>query len=591
MFDKNTLIGMGLILVLLFGYTYYTQPTKEEIAASQHKKDSITMLKKNIAIIDSLKLITPKDTVGTTANKTNYNGLFNGTVADEKFVLENDLISISLNSKGGHPTAVLLKEYKTSKGFPFQILNNKNDYWELEFNATDQTINTKNIYFQKIESTPTSLLLRAYADSQKTKYIQYKYNLKPNNYLVDFEITLEKMEELIPRQAGYFNFNWVQTLQVAEHDISMERTNSTIYFKEEEVDYLSETKNEVSTELRNASWLSYKQQFFNNTLINKSGFEEGKTSLGYITDDTTYLKKCESKLVMRYDNAATASYPMQWYIGPNNYKELKLMGIELQRILPFGWGIFGWCNKYFILPLFSFLQNIFSSYGLIILMLTIIIKLITFPLTYKSYVASAKMKLLKPEIDKLKARYKDDPQTLQMEQMKVQSKSGVNPLGGCLPQLVQMPVWIALYRFFPASIEFRQQPFLWASDLSNFDSIFQIAGYHISLFCVLFCISQLLMTWYMTKTTDIPDQMKYMQYFFPFMMFFFLNSTSAGLNWYLFAGNIVTFILQYVSLNYIIDTTKLQNQMEENKKKPAKKSLFQQKMEEAVKQRQSQSKK
>jgi YidC/Oxa1 family membrane protein insertase len=224
-------------------------------------------------------------------------------------------------------------------------------------------------------------------------------------------------------------------------------------------------------------------------------------------------------------------------------------------------------------------------------MLTIIIKLITFPLTYKSYVASAKMKLLKPEIDKLKIKYKDDPQALQMEQMKVQSKSGVNPLGGCLPQLVQMPIWIALYRFFPASIEFRQQPFLWATDLSNFDSIFNLGGFHISLFCVLFCVSQLLMTWYMSKTTDIPDQMKYMQYFFPVMMFFFLNSTSAGLNWYLFAGNIITFILQYVSLNYIIDNNKLKLEMEEKKKKPAKKSLFQQKMEEAMKQRQQNTKK
>jgi YidC/Oxa1 family membrane protein insertase len=402
---------------------------------------------------------------------------------------------------------------------------------------------------------------------------------------------MENMNEVIPKQTGYFNFNWNQTMQVAEHEIDAERTNSTVYFKEDEVDYLSETNEEDKAEIKRATWLSYKQQFFNSTIINKAGFDEGKTSIKYEKADTSYLKKCESKLVMRFDNATSASYPMQWYAGPNNYKELKSYNIELQSLLPLGWGVFGWCNKYFILPLFVFLQKFISSYGLIILMLTIIIKLITFPLTYKSYVASAKMKLLKPEIDKLKIKYKDDPQALQMEQMKVQSKSGVNPLGGCLPQLVQMPIWIALYRFFPASIEFRQQPFLWATDLSNFDSIFNLGGFHISLFCVLFCVSQLLMTWYMSKTTDIPDQMKYMQYFFPVMMFFFLNSTSAGLNWYLFAGNIITFILQYVSLNYIIDNNKLKLEMEEKKKKPAKKSLFQQKMEEAMKQRQQNTKK
>lgn len=598
MFDRNTVLAMFLVMCIMIGYTWYIQPTPQEAAEIKRKADSTALAEKQSqpsenqiedTIVANTAAAAPIDTNASS-------GLFKilPSTATEDITLQNEKISCQISTLGARPHDIQIAGFKGVDSNVVSLFTHKKDKYDLSFKVKDslnnaQMINTSQLVFETIQKTKTSCLLRAYTDQSKTQYVEYNYTLAPNSYLLDWKVKLVNLQNVISND-GFLTLNLETHLKPQELNHTVENTYTTVYYKDQEVDYLSETKSD-DAKLTNPEWISFKQQFFNTTLIASKPFSGLEISQVQEKENPDLLKTMKAQLVLNYEPKSEVQYDMKWFLGPNEYNTLKSEGVDLQTILPYGWKIFRTINEWAIRPLFNFIHRYVGSYGIVILILTILIKLLVFPLTFKSYVASAKMKLLKPEIDKLKIKYKDDAQKLQMEQMKLQNKSGVSILGGCMPQLLQMPLWIALYRFFPATIDLRHARFLWANDLSDFDSILTFGGYHISLFCLLFCLSQLLMTWYMSRTTEIPDQMKYMQYFFPIMMFFFLNSTSAALNWYLFAGNIVSMILQFLSLKYLINHDKLSAQMEENRKKPQKKSGFQQRLEEAMKQQEQSRKK
>jgi len=586
--DKNTLTAGLLMLLVFLIYAWYTKPTEAELKKAKDKHDSIARVEAQKSDTSLSKLSTDTlsdiDTTHTaiTTSAINKSGLFNGNTTPSIAKLENKVIAIDIASQGAQIRNVTMKNYKNHDGSIMIMRNNKADKFGIEFYTSLGRINTADLNFEKINESDNTVTMIAYADSSKLTYIEFKYQLD-STYLIGHNIRMVGLNNLIQANSTGIDLLWSQRLNQQEAILSNERNWSTVYFKESEVDFLSESNETEEAKLGKTEWVSFKQVFFNTALINKQQFIDGTVNLNYKKEDISYNKDMSAKLVLPYNNQSEINYPLEWYIGPNKYSYLNAMDNEMQLIMPLGWGIFRWINSYIIIPIFNFLSKYINSYGIIILILTIIIKLAVFPLSYRTFVSSAKMRLLKPDIDKLKEKYGNDPQKLQMEQMAMQSKSGVSPFGGCLPQLLQLPIWIALFRFFPASIEFRQQPFLWAQDLSSFDSIISIGGFHISLFCLLFCVSQILMTWYMSKTTEIPEQMKYLQYFFPVMMFFFLNSTSSGLNWYMLASNIITFLTQFISMRYLIDEAKLQEQIQTNRSKPQTKSGLQKRLEEAIK--------
>ena len=346
------------------------------------------------------------------------------------------------------------------------------------------------------------------------------------------------------------------------------------------------------------AWVSFTQQFFNTTIMPANGFDNGNLDLKYLPDNDSSrnVAIANANLAFSYQPSASYNLPMQWYIGPNKYEVLKKFDNELEDILYLGWGIFGWINKWVVIPIFNLLSKFIGSFGIIIILLTLIVKMVLMPLTYRSYKSFAKMNVLKPEIEEIRAKHPDDQQRVQQEMMKLYSKAGVNPLGGCLPQLLQMPIWIAMYRFFPTSVELRQQSFLWANDLSTYDAVVNLPfnipfyGAHISLFCLLSATSNYFYMKLNNSTSmsspEMQTQMKIMQVVFPIMMLFFFNNVSSGLSLYFFVSNMITFGQQAAIKRFFIDEKALHAQMQENKAKPIKQSKFQQRWAEMLEQAQ-----
>jgi YidC/Oxa1 family membrane protein insertase len=379
-----------------------------------------------------------------------------------------------------------------------------------------------------------------------------------------------------------------------------QRMASTAYFKylEEEPDYISESENETTTLDAKIKWVAFKQQFFTCALIANNHFEKNGANITSIneSDSSNYIKTFSSNLSIPIPNEKE-SFGMQFYFGPNHYQTLKSYDIQLEKVLPLGWGIFGWLNKFIVIPVFNFLDGFNLNYGIIILILTIFLKILLFPIAYKTYLSSAKMRILKPEIDEINKKFeKEDPMKKQSATMELYRKAGVNPLAGCIPVLLQMPILIALIRFFPASIELRQQPFLWAHDLSTYDSIWEfgvipvinsIYGDHVSLFALLMTASTILYTWSNNQLMGTSNQlpgMKFMMYAMPFVFLGFLNNYSAGLSYYYFLANMITFG-QTSLMKLFVNEKELHRKIEENKKKPVKKSSFQQRLEQLQKDR------
>ena len=615
--DRNSIIGIVLIGIILLGYSYYMQPTQAEIEAAQRKRDSIAQVEQQLAKKQELEqkaIETSQDT--TLLNDSTQNnehiakyGVFSNAVkAEEKtFVLENNKLKLTINNKGGRVISAIVKDFTTYTGEPVDLIRKDRSRFNINFYTSNNLlIKTEDLYFEKVKSSPDKLILRL--KTTNGKYIDYIYTLRKDSYYVDFDIDMNGMNSVIASNRDYLSLDWELDVPKQEKGAKNENQYSCIYYKikSEDVDYLSEMSDkheDVRTDLR---WIAFKDQFFASIFIAKNQFDDAILDQKIIyEDDTAFIKSFKANISIPYASKPNEKSSFLYYFGPNKYKILKeyskteVSGIdedlELTKLIPLGWGIFGWVNKYAIIPLFNFLNSFISNYGLIILLLTIIIKLVLFPLTYKSYMSTAKMKVLKPQIDEINERIpKEKAMERQKATMALYKKAGVNPMGGCLPMLLQFPILIAMFRFFPASIELRHQAFLWADDLSSYDSILDLPfnipfyGDHVSLFTLLMTISTLLYTKMQNDMNPQNSQMagmKTMMYIMPVMFMFMLNSYSAGLTYYYFLANMITFGQMYF-IKKMINEDEILRKIEMAKAKPIKKSKFQQRLEEAAKRRQ-----
>lgn len=599
--DRNSIIGLVLIGLIIIGYSIYTQPSQEEIQAQRAVRDSIAKVEdqKRIvteqqqAVTKSADTVVLPDSVLAEMEKQRLGDFSTAATGTEQLVtIENNLLKIIISSHGGKIKSAELKNYKTWDKKPLFLLKGDSSVFNLSLSAQNRIINTGDLYFQPGTQANNSANLRLYAG--ENKYIEYVYSLPANSYLLDFKINVVGMDEIIGSNASYINLDWKNDPSPHEKSIENERAATTIYYRfaDEEVDHIGETKDEKVNLKTRVKWIAFKQQFFTAALIADNSFDSPVVETSTDKESKTVVKKLAASFSLPFERKPLQSYGMRYYLGPNHYQTLKKIDdLNLEKLIPLGWGIFGWVNKYLVIPTFNFLNSFNLNYGIIILLLTILVRIIILPLTYGSFKSQAKMKVLQPEMADINEKHKEDPMKKQQEVMALYKKAGVNPLGGCIPGLLQLPILIAMFRFFPSSIELRQQGFLWAEDLSTYDSILNLPfnipfyGSHVSLFTLLMTVSTIIYTkMNMQMTTATNPQMKWMMYLMPILFLGFFNNYSAGLSYYYFLSNIFGFGQQYL-FKAFIDENKIHAQIQENRKKPVKKSSFQQRMEQIAKER------
>ncbi|HMS70280.1 MAG TPA: membrane protein insertase YidC [Saprospiraceae bacterium] len=583
--DRNQIIGFILIFATLLAWNMLNAPSKEELAKSQRIKDSLAL----VSVQDTFQEAAPQtlisiDTAGVVAGDTNR-------VEAQVVSLENEVVKIDFNTKGGKIVGATLKNYQRSNDKNYdekvKLAGDPRNRFDFIFPVGNANINTESLFF-----TPkiTGNKLEMVATMPSGKAITQTYELK-GDYKVDFSLAHSEVMSATPTLV------WNEILPKLEKSTLYEQNYSTVYYKESEegsADYCNCTSSDLDDLAgKQLDWLSHSNQFFNISLMaNNFKFKGGKFET-VMTDikNTEDLKSLKSTVELPQD---VKRYDMSMYVGPNVFENLKAYDNGLEQIIPFGSSIFGTINRYIVRPSFDFLSGFISSKGIVIILLIFIIKMLLYPLLYKMLHSQAKMAALKPELAVLKTKYKDDLQKQQMESMKVYQEFGVSPLSGCLPMLMQMPIWIALYRFFPASITFRREPFLWADDLSSYDSFFKLGfeipffGAHISLFTLLWAISTVIYTYYSTKDVDMSANpaMKYVQYFMPIMFLGFFNSYASGLTCYMFFSNLINILQIIFTKKFIFDDEKIRKELEVQKLKPKKVGGFQSRLQDALKQQQ-----
>ena len=598
-YDKNSLIGFVLMAIILIVFnTFFFPEIIVEDKNTKQNTETIIQPETESSEITSATFPIINDSLVNEELKLTYGVFANTAIGEEKFeVIENDKLKITVSNKGGRITSVILKEYQTYDSLPLDLYDADSSRFNLQF-TTGHNINTADLYFIS-DNSGSSLSMKLMAD--ENHYVEYLYTLK-DDYLVDFDINMVGMESLIPSGVNYMNLEWEMSTPQTEKSKDNQDMYTGIYYQVEadkEVDYLSHTSSDEEEINARLSWVAFKQQFFSAIFIAKDGFEKPTNLVSEKKETSKFIKDLSAKFELPYDHKRDEQLNYQFFFGPNHFKTLQTYNTGFEELIPLGWGVFGWVNQYVIINIFDYLNRFFSSYGLIIFLLTIIIKLGLSPFTYKAFLSQAKMKVLKPEIDKITEKNKGkDQMKTQQETMSLYRQAGVNPMGGCLPMLFQFPILIAMFRFFPASIELRQESFLWADDLSSYDSIYNLGfeipfyGDHISLFTLLMTISTLLYTrMNSSMATGQMAQMKWMMYLMPIMFLGFFNNYAAGLSYYYFLANMFTFTQQYF-MKRLIDEDAILAQLEANKKKPAKpKSKFQKKLEAMQKQQEQQLKK
>ncbi|MBP6426313.1 MAG: membrane protein insertase YidC [Bacteroidia bacterium] len=603
-------MGLSIIGLIIIAYSIYTQPSVEEVNAAKMRRDSIERvqtLAKEAAIVAEQKnqIVIPdstteiSDSVKVELEKQKFGDFASASQGVEQILtLENNLVKVSLSSKGGKIKSVQLKDYKTWDGRPLYLMNNDSNVFNLSLSAQNRIINTEELYFTASGTAGSKNSVNLRLPAGDKKYIEFAYSLPENSYMVNYQVNVVGLEDVIAQNSSFINVDWKDIVTQQEKSITNERAATSIHYRftDEEVDYISETKNEKKDLKTRVQWIAFKQQFFSAVLISdQSGFESPTVETKSDENSKQIVKEMTAAFSLPYDRKPVQTYNMQFYFGPNNYQDLKKIdNLHLEKLIPLGWGIFGWVNRFLVIPTFHFLDGFNMNYGLIILILTILVRIIILPLTYGSFKSQAKMKVLSPEMAEINEKFGSDPMKKQQETMALYRKAGVNPLGGCIPGLLQLPILIAMFRFFPSSIELRQQSFLWAHDLSTYDSIldlpFHIPAYgsHVSLFTLLMTVSTIIYTkMNMQMTAATNPQMKWMMYLMPILFLGFFNNYSAGLSYYYFLSNVIGFGQQYL-FKAFLDEDKIHAQIQENKKKPVKKSGFQARLEQMAKERNAQ---
>ena len=637
--DKNSLIGIILILGILIGWSVWMTPSKEEIAQQRHIQDSINRVNRERFVRDSISMAETNAMMNeqketktqdeTFANRYNMYGSFaDASMGDDKtFVLENEVIKMNLSSRGAYVETVELKDYKTYDSLPLIGFDEETSRFNLEFIADGKGINSYDLYFEPYingslyegdyninvgERDSLVMSLRAYvsdAEGNKSmdKYLEFRYTMYKDQYMVGFDIVTNNLKGVIPANTRFMTMDWF--VDVLKQEKATDRFNvETIYYmySNNDVETLSQTEAaEAEEELSSGvKWISFKQKFFSYALVSKDSFDDAFVEMHTKTrpSNARYQKSMSANIEVPFDGLnEDNTIAMSYYFGPNDFKELKQYDINLEKQIPLGGKLVAWINRLIVIPVFDWLGQYGWSYGIVILILTLIIKICLMPIAFKSYMSSAKMRVLKPEIEAINAKYPkpDDAMKKQQAIMDLYKKAGASPTSGCLPMLLQFPILIAIFRFFPSSIELRQQPFLWADDLSTYDSILDLPfnipfyGDHVSLFTLLMTASTLLYTYINNKQMQQAqgDQampgMKLMMYLMPIMFLGIFNSYSAGLSYYYLLVNLFSFLQMYI-FKISINEDRLRRQIEQAKKKPVKKSNFQKRLEEMQKQQQQQ---
>ena len=636
--NKNSIIGIILIIGILVGWSIWVTPSKEEIARQREYQDSIYRANRARYIQDSIRfaeaqkqaeqIVYQQENVDVTdAVMRDKYGVFATTATgDEKvFTIENDVLKMTLTSKGAFVKTVELKDYKTWDSLPLIGFDENTTKFGMSFFASNRNINTIDLYFTPylnnypydgdgeivVGEQPVVFSLRAFADDlsdqlNHNQYIEFVYTITKDEYMVDFDVKTVNMKDVIASNTNFITIDWYA--DILRQEKAVDRYNgSNVYYKflSDDVESLSGDRGgekDGEKDLRsNLKWLSFKQRFFSYSLISKDYFSSAV--IGMKTDirqqNPRYLKTMYASVDVPFDAfQADNTLPMQFYFGPNSLKIMDKYDIDLDKQIPLGGKLVGWINRYIVVNVFDWLGSYGWNYGIVILVLTIIIKLCLMPFAYKSYQSTAKMRVLKPEIDEINARYPDEKDTMKKQQatMDLYKKAGASPTSGCLPMLLQLPILWAVFRFFPSSIELRQQPFLWADDLSTYDSILDLGfnipfyGDHVSLFTLLMTVTTILYTYINNKQMAATNQqgmkgMKVMMYIMPIMFLGLFNSYSAGLSYYYMLVNIITFLQMYL-FRVFTDEDKLRKKIELAKQKPQKKSRFQKRLEELQKQQQ-----
>jgi YidC/Oxa1 family membrane protein insertase len=608
--DRNSILGIVLIAGILGFFWWFNAPSKDELARIQAQRDSIARVElERMAQEEAARLqqaakplmdTVLNDSAAVVARQAQF-GVFAQAAEGENqmITLENKLIKVVIASRGGRIYSVELKDFKTFDQSPLVLFNGDDNKFGFSFTHNNRIFNTNDMMFEVVKGdVPNAIELRLKAGDDK--YLAYKYALPDSSNMVNFSLSSHNMGDVLGKNQAAVELVWDQMMPKQEKGRAFEISNSGLYYKffEAEVDWLSKS-GDVQEDIRTKlTWVGFKDQFFSSVFIAKDPFLSGNLHTRVIEDETSAnIRHNVAQLSIPFALGQDGTKEFNFYFGPNHFYTLQKQGkeLELKGLIHLGWGILGWINRGAVIPVFNWLEGYISSYGLIILILTILIKLVLFPLTYKSYMSTAKMKVLKPQIDEINERIsKDKAMERQQAMMALYKKAGVSPMGGCLPMLLQFPILIAMFNFFPASIELRQEPFLWASDLSSYDSIFQLPfnipfyGSHVSLFCLLMAITNLVYTHMnqeMTQSSQTMPGMKTMMYLMPLMFLFFFNNYAAGLSYYYFVSTLIT-IGQTLLIRRFVDEKALLAQIHANQKKPVKKSGFQQRLENMAKQQQ-----
>ena len=594
--DRNTFTGLFLIMIILAGSFYFLKPNEAEVKKAK-ERDSIETVKKNggASIIqkDTAKTATVNPAVDSLALKGPFGTAITGT--ESSTILENDKLLITLSNKGGRISSVEIKGQKTFAGQPLVLFSGNQNKFGLSLNAAGKVINTNDLYFTPTKTGNTVTMRANYGANA---YVEYVYDLKAASNKVAFNINLVGLQQVIA--GNNVGLNWQTTLLQQEKSIESEHRYSAPYYKylDGDVNHLSVSKDEKE-ELSKGKiqWFSFKQHFFSASLIAKQAFEKGSLEVK-IPTAPGQVKFYDANMQLPYAHTANQVYEMEFYFGTNKFSALKAQGYDLEQQVDMGYWPLKYINRFIVLPVFNFLNSFGWNYGLIILVLTILLKVALSPLTYKSYLSMAKMRVLKPEMDEIKAKVgEDNPTLVQQEYLKLYKKAGVNPLGGCLPMVLQLPLVMAFFFFFPNLFELRGESFLWMKDLSTYDEFIRFGvklpfiGDHLSLMCVLMTISTLIMTYFNNQVSGATGQMKYIGYIMPVIFLGVLNSYPAGLNYYYFLANLMTFGQQFL-IRKMVDDDKIHALIQQNKARPAdekkKKSKFQQRLDDYMRQQQQQ---
>ena len=590
-FEKNSVIGIALLAILFIAYFYFTRQGQLELEAKQKQ------------IRDSIAAIQPviKDTVSTVETRTDTTAIVGtpgtfiqlGNIPASTSVLENDLVKITFSNQGGRPTSVELKQYKSIDSSNVKLASaefNKLSY--LINTGVNQTSSSGDLYFSASAITTdadgTSTLSYTLADSSG-KSIEHRYRLKKGEYMFEWNLGVKGADRLFTNNT--INMLWQVQADQQERDIQTEKRETQLgLYGQDGFDYFTMSDGLGKNWDDGLKWLGIKQKFFNTTVIADNGFSYVDINCKMPDDSLKIVAQTTANLRTTFPASSAVNLGYRFYVGPNDFAILKQYKMDMEDMVNLGQGFYAfvkYINRWIVLPVFGLFEKYVGSLGLAILLLTLFIRLMTSPLVYTSYVSGAKMKALRPELDVLKEKLKDDQQAFSMEQMKLFRTAGVNPLGGCIPALLQIPIFFALYSFFNSNITLRGVPFWWSKDLSSYDAVFSWdfnipgLGSHLSLFTVLAVVTSLLISLYSMSMT--PDQnnpvMKYMPYIFPIMLLGIFNGLPSALTWYYTVSNVITLVLQFVIQNYIIDHDKILAEIQSNKKKPREKSKWQERLE------------